>query len=200
MFFVCFSSISLRGAAAASVYSALYERSSRCKLHAVDFCIPVGFDAWSVRVAYALCDGRAISGALSGDKKVCVHRRMNFGISVVAVFVNGLVGVTLGTLVANVYRTTQYAAYASKHLLDRKFGVFAKKCLWLCINVIVIVLVKTLLPEIAMCTWGLWIANGFYCFFISLAVTLGTAFLFYREELKESLRVVERMLGSKRMR
>ncbi len=130
-------------------------------------------------------------------KYAFIEAGLNFGISAVAVFVNGLVGVTLGTLIANLYRTVQYAVYASKNLLDRSVGVFIKRCLWLFLNVIVIVTVKSFLPAIPINTWSLWVVNGFYCLFVSLTVTAGTALLFYHDEFKKALQVAGRMLGKK---
>lgn len=130
-------------------------------------------------------------------KYAFIEAGLNFVISAVAVFVNGLVGVTLGTLAANLYRTVQYAGYASKNLIDRSFGVFIRRCLWLFLNIMVIVTLKLLLPTIPINTWSFWVVNGFYCFFISLAVTVGTAFLFYREDLRSALQVVGRMFGKK---
>lgn len=127
-----------------------------------------------------------------------IEAGLNFGISAVAMFVNGLVGVTLGTLAANLYRTVQYAIYASKNLLDRSIWAFIKRCAWLLINIIVIVILKSLLPAIPINTWNLWIINGFYCFFISFTITAGTAFIFYREDFKSSIQVVFRMFEKKR--
>lgn len=130
-------------------------------------------------------------------KYAFIEAGLNFGISAAAVLVNGLVGVTLGTLVANLYRTGQYAIYASRNLLDRSLRVFIRRCLWLFLNIMAIVTLRLLLPTVPINTWSRWVINGFYCFFISSAVTAVTAFLFYQEDLKCSIQVIGKMFNKK---
>jgi len=58
---------------------------------------------------------------------------MNIIISVVLVIEYGLIGVTIGTLFAYVFRTIQYATYSSRNILNRNIIVFVKL---LCISLI----------------------------------------------------------------
>lgn len=127
-------------------------------------------------------------------KYAFIEAGLNFSISFCAVFWNGLIGVTFGTLFANLYRTVQYAAYASKHLINRHFGEFIKRCLWLGLNFVVIVLVAHLIIRWQAVVWETWIFNGVICFVVSLCVTAASAYVFYKNDFLRLVGILKRMI------
>ena len=58
-----------------------------------------------------------------------VEAILNICISIVCVIKIGLVGVAIGTVVANVFRTVQYVIYMSNHVLKRSKMLFIKHLL-----------------------------------------------------------------------
>ena len=128
-----------------------------------------------------------------------VEAGLNLGISLVCVFHFGLIGVTLGTLAANIFRTVQYAYYISNHLLkERSISKFWIRFLWLVGNVIMIGLLIWVLPKFNIENWGFWILSGLYYFAISVIVIVVTSLLFYKNDLKNSLVILKNMFKRKK--
>jgi hypothetical protein len=124
-----------------------------------------------------------------------VEAGLNFGISIIGVFKFGLIGVTFGTLVANTFRTMQYATFISKKLLPgRSVLKSVKRFLWLGINVVLIYLLKFILPEVSIGTWRTWIITAILYFAISMFVTMTTSVIFYRDDLKSSFDILKKMI------
>lgn len=124
-----------------------------------------------------------------------VEALINLAISLILVNIIGLNGVVVGTLVANVFRTCQYASYSSKHLLERNGWKFLKNIIVHCLNTLVSIFLFTMITHtFIMDTWVRWIIGAFICFVITLLVTMLTAFLFNRKNLFQSFRVAKRMI------
>ena len=123
---------------------------------------------------------------------------INFTLSIALVFPFGLVGVTIGTLVANLFRTIQYEIFASKHLIDRSNFVFIKRICWLISCFLIIVFMSKILPSLDINSWLKWIISGFYYFAIAFTVTIIMAYLFYRKELDKSFKIVKNMFNRKK--
>ncbi len=119
---------------------------------------------------------------------------INFAISILLVKPLGLVGVTIGTLAANIIRTIQYEFYVSKNLVIRSNIVFFRKCIW-CIFSFVIILIFTYFMKIWIInSWSEWIVSGIIVATISFIVILITSFAFYREELANSINLFKKMI------
>lgn len=124
-----------------------------------------------------------------------VEAAINFGLSLVLVNIWGIEGVVLGTLIANVFRTCQYAFYSSKDILDRNILAFLYKVLWHILNTCIIVFIyKLIVKNIIVDSWSQWILVAVVAFIISSIVTIFSAFLFYRKELHESWFFLVRMV------
>ena len=120
---------------------------------------------------------------------------INLVLSIALVYFYGLIGVIIGTLVANLFRTIQYALYSSKNLIHRNIGEFVKKCLWHVLNsALIIIIFEVTIKNIPMETWKGWIIAGIATFSLSLAITVLSSALFYRSELKHSIQIVKRMI------
>ena len=126
-----------------------------------------------------------------------VEAGLNLGLSVLMVFKLGIIGVTIGTLAANTFRTVQYAVYLHKNLLDRNFSKFIKRFVWLAINNVIIYALKYILPSFDIDNWTQWMISGFYYFAIAVIVTITTSLIFYREDLTQGVVVAKRMLAHK---
>ncbi len=124
---------------------------------------------------------------------------INLVISLVLVNFIGLEGIVIGTLIANAFRTVQYMLYSYKELLEQKAWSFVKMVLWHCLNSAIAIIIYFLLEGfIGQNTWFTWIASGFISVFIAGAVTLLTAWIFYRGLLMDAFRIFKRMIKRKR--
>lgn len=124
-----------------------------------------------------------------------IEAGMNIGLSLILVYKFGLVGVTIGTLAANLFRTVLYASYMSKHLIQRSFSTFVLRILWLICSSAVIVGIYFIVPGLVnYSTWINWLISGIICFTISVIVTVVMAFIFYRSDLIQAGKVIKRMI------
>ena len=130
-------------------------------------------------------------------KAAYIEAALSLCVSTVCVYKFGLVGVAIGSLTANCYRMIHYAVYISGRLLRRKFGKFVRRILWLTLNALIIALLYRVLPSGEIENWFQWILGGVYYCAMTFAVTLASAFVFYRSDLNHAMGVAGRMLASK---
>ncbi len=121
---------------------------------------------------------------------------INLTLSVVLVNVIGLNGVMLGTLVANTFRTIQYAFFISTNIIKGSIKRTSKRLCWFMVNSFAIVSAQQLafrnLPEIA--TWQNWILNGMVVFSIAVIVTFCTSKILFPHELKRALGIILKLI------
>ena len=127
-----------------------------------------------------------------------VEAILNLLISLIGVKLFGLIGVMIGTLVANVFRTVQYDIYISKNLLSRKINISIKRGIWLIATVIVIVADYYIIPQSEILNWIDWIFTAFKCFCISFIVTSISAFIFYKKECYKAIFIIKQMFAKKK--
>ena len=101
---------------------------------------------------------------------------INLAVSLILVFPFGLIGVTIGTMVANIFRTIQYEIFASKHLINRSNLVFVKRIIWLTACFLLVLLMKEVLPSFEINSWIKWIVSGVYYFVVALVITFIMAY------------------------
>ena len=108
---------------------------------------------------------------------------INLGLSILLVQFYGIVGVAVGTLVANVFRTFQYAFFIEKKIMPRGIAVVIKRILWALANVAVVYLCSNaLIGTLAYSSWGGWIIGGLITVAVGVSVSLISSFCFYRTD------------------
>ncbi len=120
---------------------------------------------------------------------------LNFFISIILIKPLGLIGITLGTLIANLYRTISYSIYSSKYLLNRSYTVVLKRTIWLLLTSGVIIILYMIIPQVCVASdWITWALLGCEAFIISFTVTLLSSLLFYKKNLIQSLQYFKKMI------
>lgn len=123
---------------------------------------------------------------------------INLGLSVLLVQFYGIVGVAIGTLVANIFRTCQYALYIEKKIMPRGIMNAVWRIVWALANVAIVYFSSSwLLGSLAYQSWGKWVLGGFITVFIAVAVTLITSFIFYKNDLGEIWKIGKTMIKKK---
>ena len=119
---------------------------------------------------------------------------MNITISVVLVIKYGLIGVTIGTLFAYVFRTIQYATYSSKKILDRNITVFIKL---LCISLLEIGATYYIILSLgqmrmlqAVDSYFSWGIRAVIAALIHFTVIIVFSIIFYYRQTKQLLRKI----------
>ncbi len=123
---------------------------------------------------------------------------INFLISIILVKPLGLIGVTIGTLFANVFRTLQYEIYVSKNLVERSNYDFVKQVIWAISCFIIIFALQKYLFTFNIINWYMWLIKAICLFFISLVVTISLSFIFYKEKLLASFQLLKKMTSRKK--
>lgn len=124
---------------------------------------------------------------------------INISISLILVNIIGLNGVMFGTLVANTFRTIQYAFFISNHVIKGSIRKTIIIFCWFLSNSILIIGLQLFtfrfLPEIN--TWSVWMIYGVVALFIATIVTLASSYIFYKPELKRVIRIPLALINEK---
>lgn len=113
----------------------------------------------------------------------------NVILSIVLVNLFGLVGVSVGTLVAMLYQTVWMMRYTSKHLVEWPFRNMAKQIMIDLVNVGIICCATSWIT-FGEQTFLAWIVMALKVGVIAVGVVMGTSALFYRKQLCRQLKRV----------
>ena len=120
---------------------------------------------------------------------------INIAVSLVLVIFIGLNGVIIGTLIANVFRTVQYALFISHHIIKDSICGSVRLFLWFLLNSFIIVIIDLLIGGfLSVSVWGDWILYGFICVTVAASVSGLMSFVFYREQLEQLLKMGKRFI------
>ncbi|MBQ3967843.1 MAG: polysaccharide biosynthesis C-terminal domain-containing protein, partial [Lachnospiraceae bacterium] len=123
---------------------------------------------------------------------------INLGLSVILVNLIGMVGVAIGTLAANLYRTVIFAVYIDNNVIHRGKIVFIKKIMWSFFNILVIVIpLYFITKNINFSGWLVWILCAAAVFVLSVCEVVVSSLLFYRSDFKDALKIGMRMFKKK---
>ena len=123
---------------------------------------------------------------------------VNIVVSVVMVNFLGICGVVIGTLVANTFRTVQFAFYVSKKILKRSILNIFYRVIWVILTSGVIVILSLLVANNISfeVSWLGWILEAVIVFVIAVITALTMSVAFYRNDLisllKIGLRIIKR--------
>ncbi len=110
---------------------------------------------------------------------------INICISIIGVMKFGLIGVAIGTLVANVFRTVQYVIYMSKNILIRSTYLFIKHTsIFLSIMIAVNLIMNNYL-NLKCETVSEWVFSASIACLLSILLTGLTNYIFYRNDTKK---------------
>ena len=127
-----------------------------------------------------------------------IEAALNLIISFALFPVFGLIGVALGTIIANLFRTFSFALFIYKRILHIPIIDLFKRFFWLFLNFITIYcLTNKLTSLIASQGWYYWIICGFACVGISLFVVFFTSIVFYHGEFYKTFKLFFRREKSK---
>ena len=159
--------------------------------------ISLAFATQGMRIPYlALVQG--IGHYKQTRNAAIAEAAINIVVSVVLVNIIGIVGVAVGTLIANIYRSTVYALYIEKNVLHRGKHVFILKYSWTFVCMMIIVVpARLLVQNILINNWLTWILVSACVVIYSCVVVLLAAALCYREDLKYAVNVAKAMINKK---
>lgn len=122
---------------------------------------------------------------------------INIVVSVSLVIKFGLVGVAVGSLCAMAFRTCQYAIYMSKNIVDRDISCFVKHILISLVIMAITYFISTIYMH-SIDSWIKWILYAIITTLVSIALTLSTDLIFYKQDMFNFLRKLKGNLKRKK--
>lgn len=109
-----------------------------------------------------------------------------------------MIGVAIGALIANFFRTIQYALYIDNNVIRRGKHVFILKILWTFMNMAIIVLPSySLVQRMAINSWFQWLEVSVALFLFSLIVVGISSLIFLRDDMNATLHVIQQMVNKR---
>lgn len=106
---------------------------------------------------------------------------LNIVISVVCVIKFGLVGVSIGTMVAMAFRTFQYAIYLSKNIINRDLKYFYSHII-ICFVIMAVVYYISKIYMANIGSWLEWVLYAAITTIIAIILTVVTDLVFYKDD------------------
>ena len=123
---------------------------------------------------------------------------LNIIVSLFLVVKFGLVGVTIGSIVAYLFRTVQYSIYIYDNVINEPIIVLIKRYIWAVVSGgLGIILCHYLNAYFACNTWIEWLMLGVLYTMLGTTIMTISSFLFYRDNTLDSVRLIGRMLHCK---
>lgn len=119
---------------------------------------------------------------------------LNVIISVLLVNKFGLIGVAIGTIVAMLFRTIQYAVYLSKNILKRSIWPFVQKTVVYSLTSLLIIIVVKSMPSIVINSYISWVVYATIVTIVATVITFSVGLLFYFEENKNIFLIFKRLI------
>ena len=118
--------------------------------------------------------------------------------SVILVQFVGIVGVAIGTLLANIFRTVQYALYIDNKLVPRGKMVFIKKVIWAIGNMAIISGASyQLAARFAYSGWFAWVGTAIVVAVAGILVTILSSLIFYRKDMLAVIEIAKRSFNKR---
>ena len=123
---------------------------------------------------------------------------LNIVVSVALVIKFGLIGVTIGTFCALLFRTMQYAIYSSKNIIHRSLWIVIKRLIIAGLEAVAVVLIIRLIPMGNITGYGAWVFYAIRIALVTAAIVLLFSTIFYRDEEKLLIEKIKRMIKKKK--
>lgn len=118
----------------------------------------------------------------------------NISISIILVVWLGLVGVAIGTIVAMFIRTCEFIYHSNKYILQRNYLISIKKILLLLLEITITSIICININYFAVNSFADWLGYAFFTFIISLFITLVFNMIFYRNDMKNSIKIISNIV------
>lgn len=108
---------------------------------------------------------------------------LNISISIALVYKLGLIGVAIGTLVATVFRSVQYAVYLSRNIIKRSIFVFLNHIIVCTIVYLITLLITRHFYAFEVSNYMSWVVKAIFVTLTSAIIATGVHLIFYRNDM-----------------
>ncbi len=151
---------------------------------------------WSIRLPYSSITLAA--GHFKQTKKgAWIEAIVNIAVSLSLVWKFGILGVAIGTLVAMLVRTVEFVYHTSKYILERSIWVSVKKIAIIAIEVLLIVLITNIIPQVEVVSYVTWILQAVITAIIATIITLGINAVLFIDDIKGVFKLMKNLIKRK---
>lgn len=151
---------------------------------------------WAIRLPYSSITLAA--GHFKETKKgAWVETISNILISIIFVSKFGLVGVTVGTIVAMFIRTIEFMYHTNKHILNRNVFYSFKNIPIIALETLIIIVICKFIPFASSVSYLSWLLNAICVLVLSTIVVLVMNLIFYGKELNEIVKIIKSVFVKK---
>lgn len=115
----------------------------------------------------------------------------NLLISLILVFKFGIIGVTIGTIVAMTIRTIEFIYHSNKYILKRSSWISLKKMILVIIETLLVILLSNYLPMIENISYVNWVVNSIMVVGLATIIVLLINFIFYKQEFLKLIAILK---------
>ena len=126
-----------------------------------------------------------------------IEAASNIVISILLVWKFGIIGVTIGTIVAMTIRTIEFIYHTNKYILKRNIFESVKKILLIIIETVAIVFICRYVPFLMNVNYINWLINAIIVGLVSSVIVIMINIIFYKEYMKMFLNVIKKNIKNK---
>ncbi len=122
----------------------------------------------------------------------------NLLLSIILVKRYGIIGVTIGTIVAMFIRTIEFVYHSNKYILNRNLLISVKKIILIIIETMLIVFISKYLPYLENINYLNWIINAIMVSVVACIFVIPINYIFYKNEFIELVKTLKSIISRKR--
>lgn len=125
---------------------------------------------------------------------------INLVMSLCLVPMLGINGVIIGTMAANIIRTTQFAIFIYSKILNKNIINVVFRFVWMGFNWLVTIIVHRIIIGffLLMPNWIDWVKEALLTFLLALSVCIVNSLIFYHRDLLGIVSIMKRIIGHKK--
>lgn len=156
------------------------------------YLIVISEYVWAIRLPYSSIT-LAVGHFKETQKGAWVEAIFNIVISTVLVIKFGIVGVTIGTLIAMTIRTIEFVQHTSKYILERK-NIYSYIHIMITIiqTIIICFIVNLIIKNVVFTSYFTWIKEAIIIGTIVTTLVIISNFIIYKKETKELINILKR--------
>ena len=179
---ICFSCTMILIVPFISVYTQGIKDANYIR-YAFGYLIVISEYIWAIRLPYSSITLAA--GHFKETRKgACVEALSNIIISIILVSKLGLIGVTIGTIIAMTIRTIEFVYHTNKFILKRNVFASISKILVVIMETIIIVIIANLIPKVENVSYFSWAINAIIVFIEASIIVIILNIIVYRNNIK----------------
>lgn len=119
---------------------------------------------------------------------------INIILSIILVNRFGLIGVTIGTIAAMCFRTTQYAIFTYKKIVKVSLKAYVERNIMMFLQIFSVLCIMHMLPKMEINSYFQWITYAVPVCLITTSVVIVTSLIFWKKDYKILMNIIKRAL------